>query len=104
MNEYLKRGFLLGLGAAVASKEKVEQYIDQLVMRGQIAPKEAQEFIEQLIQKGEETGTNVDQELRAKVTQSLANLGFATQEEVDALKERVEALEKLQKQEDKPAE
>jgi polyhydroxyalkanoate synthesis regulator phasin len=104
MNEYLKRGFLLGLGAAVASKEKVEQYIDQLVMRGQIAPKEAQEFIEQLIQKGEETGTNVDQELRAKVAQSLANLGFATQEEVDALKERVEALEKLQKQEDNPAE
>ncbi|QQK76060.1 hypothetical protein HUG15_11160 [Salicibibacter cibarius] len=38
MNEWLRNGFFLGLGAAVAGKEKVQTYLDDLVSRGRITP------------------------------------------------------------------
>lgn len=97
MNDLLKKGFLLGLGVAITSKEKVENYVDELVNKGQIAPGEAKQMIQELIEKGEQTESELDDDVRQKIKLFLHSNGFVTLEEHQDLEKRVQLLEKEQR-------
>ncbi|MFA9557484.1 phasin family protein [Evansella sp. AB-rgal1] len=96
MNDLLKKGFLLGLGAAVASKEKVEKYFQDLVEKGKLTPKEAEELFDSLVKKGEETGERWNRRSKEKVRSMINDLELevVSKDEFDELKQRVVALEK----------
>ena len=99
MNDFLKKGFLLGLGAAAASKERIDQYVDALLTRGQITPKEAEEMYDSFMKKGEET----EERWSAKSKSSLRSMlmddfGMVSKEEFFSLQERIAVLEKQLKE------
>lgn len=94
MNDYLKKGFLLGIGIAAASKEKVETYVNDLVATGEVAPQEAKELIKALIEKGEQKEQAWSDETKAKVRETLKEFGLVTKDEFEAFEERLKAVEK----------
>ncbi|CAM3945801.1 phasin family protein [Alkalicoccus chagannorensis] len=106
MNNLIKTGFLLGLGAAVSSKEKVDRYIDDLLAKGKVTPDEADELYHSLLKKGEETETEWNSRMKRRLQEMLQQeADMVTKEEHDALKSRVEALEaRLDDQQKRPPE
>ncbi|MDQ0258028.1 polyhydroxyalkanoate synthesis regulator phasin [Evansella vedderi] len=94
MSDLLKKGFLLGLGAAVASKEKVEKYFQELVSKGKLTPQEAQDLFDSLVKKGEETGERWSLRSKERVRTLFDDLDLVSKQEFAQLKERVEELEK----------
>ncbi|AXF54922.1 phasin family protein [Salicibibacter kimchii] len=95
MNEWLKNGFFLGLGAAVAGKEKVQSYLDDLVSKGRITPREAEEFAEELIHKGEGKGEEWSQTSKDRVQGIFSDMGVATRDDVEQLEAKIERLEHM---------
>lgn len=93
MSNLLKTGFLLGLGAAVSSKEKVEKYIDDLVVKGRVTPKEADDIYHSLLKKGEETGEKWNSRSKEKVGSIMEDLNIVSKEDFNLLLARVELLE-----------
>lgn len=93
MNEMLKRGFLLGLGVAAYSKEKIQSYVDGLVSRGKLTPREAEEWKEELIQKGLETEEAWSQQTKERIEQTLKDLGFATEKDIQRIESRLMEIE-----------
>lgn len=93
MNEFLKKGFFLGLGIAAASKEKVEKYVRELVEKGKLTPKEAEEVIHSFIKKGEETEEKWNEKRKEKVRSALSDYDFVSTDQLHALEERIEQLE-----------
>lgn len=93
MNDWIKKGFSLGLGAAYASKEKAEKYVNDLVAKGDIAPNEAKQMIQELSEKGQGKQEEWSESFREEIRSSLKQLGFVTTEEADKLKERLNQLE-----------
>ncbi|MBU9711149.1 phasin family protein [Evansella tamaricis] len=93
MNDLLKKGFLLGLGAAVMSKEKVENYFQELVAKGKLTPKEADDLYESLLRKGEETGDKWNRRSKERIHNILTDLDMVTKEEWLELKSRLDMLE-----------
>jgi polyhydroxyalkanoate synthesis regulator phasin len=63
MNSFLKSGFLLGLGAAVAGKEKIDESIMKLVEKGSMTQSEADTVFDTFFKKA-----------RTKVTNGIRNL------------------------------
>lgn len=94
VNEFLRKGFLMGLGFAAMSKEKMERYMEDLVVKGQIAPKEAQELMDAYVKKGEETQTEWKNRMQMDMGAWAKEFGFVSKEELDALQARVEQVEK----------
>ena len=100
MNEWLKNGFFLGLGAAVAGKEKVQTYLDDLVSKGRITPREAEEFAEELIHKGESKEEEWSQASKDRVKGMFGDMGVATRDDVEQLEAKIQRLENMLKQRD----
>ncbi|WP_174731516.1 phasin-related domain-containing protein [Mesobacillus harenae] len=92
MNNLLKKGFLLGLGAAVVGKERVEETVKSLVQKGQMAPNEAEAILDEFFKKGEEKSDRWNEELRNMTKQELKELGFVTQEELSVVHDQLTFL------------
>lgn len=86
MNSFLKSGFLLGLGAAAAGKEKLDETIMKLVEKGNMTQSEADTFFGEFIQKGSSKSEEWNQEFKEMAQTQLRDLGFVTKEELDLVK------------------
>lgn len=93
MNDLFKKALSLGIGITVASKEKIEQAVDELVKKGQLAPSESSELVNRLLEKGEEEKENMKQFVRENMQKLFAELHVATKEDIGRLERRIAQLE-----------
>jgi polyhydroxyalkanoate synthesis regulator phasin len=93
MNNFLKSGFLLGLGAAVAGKEKVDETIMKLVEKGNMTQAEADTIFDDFFKKGESKSGEWNEEFRRMARTQLTELGFVTREELDTVQAQLVLLQ-----------
>jgi polyhydroxyalkanoate synthesis regulator phasin len=93
MNNFIKSGFLLGLGAAVAGKEKVDETIMKLVEKGNMTQAEADTIFDDFFRKGESKSGEWNEEFRVMARKQLTELGFVTKEELDIVKAQLVLLQ-----------
>jgi len=93
MNNFLKSGFLLGLGAAVAGKEKVDETIMKLVEKGNMTQAEADTIFDDFFKKGESKSGEWNEEFRKMARTQLTELGFVTREELDTVQAQLVLLQ-----------
>jgi len=94
MLEMLKKGFLMGLGLALMTKEKTESIINELVKKGEISEKEGKEFVEVLMKKSEETQQEMQKKIEALMKEYLCKLDLPSKEELKEITQRLENIEK----------
>lgn len=94
MIDLVKKGLLLGLGAAEITREKVEGFVDQLVKRGELAREERGSAVEQLLVGARRAQDELLQRVRGVVERTVAELGLPTKADMESLEERLAALEK----------
>ena len=93
MNNFLKSGFLLGLGAAVAGKEKMDETIMKLVEKGNMTQAEADTIFDDFFKKGESKSGEWNEEFRKMARTQLTELGFVTREELDTVQAQLVLLQ-----------
>ncbi|MFP3869722.1 MAG: phasin family protein [Syntrophobacteria bacterium] len=94
MFEMIRKSLLASLGAAVVTREKVEQATHRWVDEGKISKEEAEKLAQELV----DSGQNQWEELQARVTETLRkgmdSFDIGSRKEFQELKARVENLEK----------
>lgn len=93
MNSFLKSGFLLGIGAAVAGKEKFEETVMKLVEKGTMTSAEADTIFDDLFKKGEAKNEEWNDEIKMMAKKQLSDLGFVTRDEFNLLKAQLLLLQ-----------
>lgn len=93
MSEYLRKGFLLGLGAAVSGKEKFEKKVKELVEKNELTQEQAKTVLDNFIEKGSTKKDEWDEKSKEKKKVLARESGIATTEEIDELQARVRVLE-----------
>lgn len=93
MSDYLKKGFLLGLGAAIAGKEKVEKMLEELVSKNEISQDQAKQVMNEFIQKGEQKTEEWSKKQEEQRRKAAEELGLATKDDIASLHERINELE-----------
>lgn len=93
--ELWKKAFLIGLGATAVTIEKVQDLANEFVERGEMTQKEAINFSEDLknraIKEKEQFESKVKESVDSYVKAAVKNLGLATKEDLDKLKDELKA-------------
>lgn len=61
----------LGLGFLVYSREKIEEMVEELVSKGEVAKKDARQFAGELLRRGEEQREELKKLIRSEVAKAL---------------------------------
>jgi polyhydroxyalkanoate synthesis regulator phasin len=93
MNELLKKALSLGVGLTVLSKERIEQTVEDLVKKGEVAPDESKELVTRLVEKGEQQQSEIKRMMQEQLHKVLGELNVATKEDISRLEQRLEKLE-----------
>ena len=92
--EMIRKSMLASLGAAVVTKEKVEEATRRWVDEGKISKDEAEKLARDLVESGRHQWEDIQEKISETVRRGLDNFDIGSKREFQDLKERVENLEK----------
>ena len=93
MEDILTKTLTLGMGALNFTKEKAENFVEDLVKRGQVPKQEAANVVDALLKRGEQETSEIKGFISRWVQQALSEAGVATRSDLEALQRRLEAVE-----------
>jgi polyhydroxyalkanoate synthesis regulator phasin len=91
--ELLARPFLFALGVMALTGDKLRQFIDQAVARGEISTEEGKSLLSKLSERIEEEKRNLESRISEQIRNSLQGAGLATKNDFELLRARIDALE-----------
>lgn len=94
MVDLFKKAFYFGVGAAVLTKEKVEELVDDLVKRGEASQADKPKLMEEFMAKAREQEKELTAKVKSIVQKSLSEMGLSTRNDIEDLKKRLDKLEK----------
>lgn len=93
MIDLIKKSLLAGVGAAVVTKDKLEQTLNDFVKEGKVSAGDARLMAEKIAEQGRKEFDEVCAKLGAKVREVTARADETSQARVAALEQRVRVLE-----------
>lgn len=93
MGDLLRKGFLLGLGAAVSGKEKLETKLKDLVDKNELSQEQARTVMRNFVEKGDTKTSEWSAKQQEQTQQIVKDLGIATKDDIEALRARIKELE-----------
>lgn len=98
MQELFKKTLSLGLGVLLASKDKVEEVVNELVKKGEIGQEDGKKLINELIEKGKAGMEELEVKIEKIVKSVTEKMNLPTRKELNEIKSEIEQLkEKLNK-------
>jgi len=94
MLEILRKGYLIGIGLASLTREKIEEVVDELVRRGEVAEKDRPRVIEDLMTRMRDEQKRLSSSVKDTVQRVVGEMGMPTRQQFDELLQRLEKLEK----------
>lgn len=82
MTNLFERSINMGLGLFVYSREKVEELVEELVSKGEIAKKDARQLAGELVKRGEEQRDELKKLIKNEVTEALNYVNVAKKEDI----------------------
>ena len=102
--ETLERLILLQVGAAAATRDRVQEAVDSLIDQGRIEREEGRTVVNDVMNRARERSAGARSLVDASVQQGLRRGGLPTREDYEDLVFRVEQLEhRVRMLEDRPA-
>ncbi len=93
MKDILQKAWLFGLGVFDFTREKVETVVDEMVRRGEISQQESPEAVKELLGRAQEAQAALVEKVKELVNKALAEARPAKAADLEALEQRVAALE-----------
>ena len=98
MFETLKKALLAGVGA----QEKVMEFIDELVKKGELSESQGAKLVKDWTAQAEKSSSELNKAVSDAVTKAFEKVNLPRKGDIDKLSEKVEALsERLKKVEEK---
>jgi polyhydroxyalkanoate synthesis regulator phasin len=94
LTSLIRKGLLVGLGAAVLTKERAESLVDELVDKGELTQKDRPKAVQELLNWAEEEERSLQQKVKETLAQVVRDLNLPTKEDLKRLESKLERLEK----------
>lgn len=89
-----RKVLLAGIGAFALAQDEIEDFVDKLVERGEIAEKDGKKLVREVMDKRKKTTKNAEGEMNKRVQNVLNHLNVPTKSDIEALGEKIAALTK----------
>jgi len=97
VDQLLRKLILSGIGIFALTQEKIEELVDELAKRGEIAWGEKEDLLGELIEKGREQKAEVEKRIGNKVEEILSRINIATKSDIERLEKKIDELGKKRK-------
>jgi poly(hydroxyalkanoate) granule-associated protein len=96
MTDMVRRMMLAAMGVVAMSRDEMEQFVDRLIERGQLAEREGRQLIREVMEKRKRQAARVEEkvssEVESRVEQLLGRLNIPTRRDIDELSARIAEL------------
>ncbi len=93
MTDWFRKAWLFGLGAFSYTKERVEALVQEMIQRGEISQQEGPEAVKQMLAKIQDAQEALVAKIKEVTKDILAEYHPAKARDLEALENRVAALE-----------
>jgi polyhydroxyalkanoate synthesis regulator phasin len=105
IGDTFERLILLQIGAAAATRERIEEVVESLIEQGRVQREEGKTLVDQVLGRARERSSGARSLVDATAQQGLRRAGLPTREDYEDLVFRVEQLEhRVRMLEDRPVE
>jgi polyhydroxyalkanoate synthesis regulator phasin len=94
MQDFIKRLKVLSVGLFYMGKEKVEEYVAELIKKGEITEKEGRALVNELVAKSKEASRDLEERIHKVMADAHDKLHDPLKKEMEALRKKVAKLEK----------
>jgi poly(hydroxyalkanoate) granule-associated protein len=92
--EAFRRLLLASIGAVVIAQEEIEDLINKLVERGEIAKKDGEKLMKEVMEKRKKEAAKSEDEVNKRISDVLDRMNVPTKADIEALGEKIAALSK----------
>jgi poly(hydroxyalkanoate) granule-associated protein len=92
--ESARRVLLAGIGAFALAQDEIEDFVDKLVERGEIAEKDGKKLVREVMEKRKKTSKGAEGEMNKRVQDMLDRLNVPSKSDIESLSEKIAALTK----------
>jgi poly(hydroxyalkanoate) granule-associated protein len=92
--ETLRKLLLASIGAFALGLEEVEEFLNKLVERGEIAEQDAKKLVNEIKTKRKKDAKKAEDEINKRVEEVLDHMNVPTKSDIDALGKKITALSK----------
>jgi len=90
----IRRVILAGIGAMAIAQEELENFIDRLVERGEIAEQEGRDLIQEIRERREKEREQAREKVNERIEETLERMNVPTKKDIDTLNEKLTNLTK----------
>jgi polyhydroxyalkanoate synthesis regulator phasin len=93
VRDLVERVFLLGVGAAALTKDRVQDLVEELVKRGQLSGEEGREVADRLVARSREEARAAAKKADSSLQGAYREIGLVTRREFEDVEFRLRQLE-----------
>ena len=93
IRDLIERTFLVGVGAAAFTKDRVQELVEEFVRRGQLSSEEGREMVDKLVARSRDEARSAMKKADSSLHGALRDMGLSTKREVEDLEGRIRQLE-----------
>lgn len=98
MLDTARKVLLAGIGAVALAQEEIEEFVNRLIERGEIAEKDGRKLINEMVEKrkkkAEETAKDAESHLDKRIESIVKRMNIPTKSDIDALSAKITTLTK----------
>jgi poly(hydroxyalkanoate) granule-associated protein len=92
--EASRKVLLVGIGAFALAQDEIEDFVNRLIERGEIAEKDGRKLVREIMDRRKKTTHEAEEKLGKQVQGILDRLNVPTKADIDALSAKIGALSK----------
>jgi len=92
--DVVRRMMLAGIGAVALKHDEIEEFIDKLVERGEIARKDGEELMKEMSDRHKKYHHGEESHTHKRVTEIMERFSMPTKNDLDELNKKLSDLEK----------
>jgi polyhydroxyalkanoate synthesis regulator phasin len=93
IRDLIERTFLVGVGAAAFTKDRVQELVEDFVRRGELSGEEGRDMVDRLISRSRDEARSAMKKADSSLQGAFRDLGFASRRDLEELETRVRQLE-----------
>ena len=90
----LRKIGLFGIGIAAITQEKLEEFAQEMIKKGEMNREEGKLFVVEVLLEKDRQLKDIEEKINQKIKDIIDNSGIATKKDIQAHEERLEILEK----------
>ena len=98
MKDTLKKMGLIGIGLVSMTEEKITEFTNELIDKGELNKEEGKKLVKEMIEEKKKQKAELEDKISSKVNEYIEKVNYAKSDDVKELEKRIEELEELVKQ------